>query len=167
MTALDFLTKSPEIPTSYACKSRFARMNWSVRSRRRGGRCGHRQVPSAALWGSFCRRQGPADSPARLPALPCATTPGTALIGRRVTRRERNRETAHQALGAPVEFGLPAELRLDAGDHAPCAETARRRFLDPRPAGLLPSMSRSLPRSPSSPTSRPDASTARHISPHW
>ena len=52
--------------------------------------------------------------------------------------RQRHREAANQAFGAPVEFGLSAELRLDAGDHASCSEPARRRLLDPRPAGLHP-----------------------------
>src|SRR5437762_8330043 len=44
--------------------------------------------------------------------------------------RQRHRKTAQQAFGAPVEFGLTAKLRLDAGDHASCAKSTRRRFLD-------------------------------------
>src|SRR5205823_13326450 len=51
---------------------------------------------------------------------------------------QRHRKTAQQAFGAPVEFGLTAKLRLDAGDHASCAKSTRCRFLDRRSSGLFP-----------------------------
>jgi DNA-binding NtrC family response regulator len=46
MTTLDLSPHRPNSSTSYACKSRFAPMNWCVRSRRRRGRPG-RRLPAA------------------------------------------------------------------------------------------------------------------------
>ena len=59
-------------------------------------------------------------------------------IGGKLPLRRGPGEAANEAFRAPVEFGLAAELRLDAGDHASGSEPARRRLLDRRPAGLHP-----------------------------
>src|SRR5437879_10460270 len=42
---------------------------------------------------------------------------------------QRNRQPANQTFGTPVEPGLSSELRLDAGEHAPCADSACYRSL--------------------------------------
>src|ERR1043166_7914622 len=59
-------------------------------------------------------------------------------IGGKRPLRQRDWQAANEALRAPVEFGLAAELRLDAGDHASGSEPARHRLLDRRPAGFHP-----------------------------
>jgi hypothetical protein len=67
-------------------------------------------------------------APPRISALVQPAAGGETLaiieLWRRDVLHERDREPADQTFGAPVELGLPAELRLDAGDHASCAEAA-------------------------------------------
>ena len=148
MTALDFLSETPELSDVVCLQKPFrpADLMRAIEAAQ-----GSRRQPADAVAAA-------ADSASGIICLQCWPTAfGRQVTARRVAGhcrrrasisetgsaancrvRQGDRQAANEALRAPVEFGLATELQLDAGDHAAGSESPRHRLLDRRPAGLHP-----------------------------
>ena len=141
MTALDFLTKSPGV-SDVVCLQKPFRPNELIACDRSGAGSG------AAIGKCRCGAVTPARSAAVkvLPtvrracrALPFATDlMGTALIGRRVARRERNNETADEALRHASRIRPAHRAATRCWRSRSLCRNRVTPVFDPRPAGLRP-----------------------------
>src|SRR6266481_494528 len=57
----------------------------------------------------------------------------------------RNQQLTNETFGAPIEQGLPSELRLNAGDHASRSESSRLRLVNQGTAALFPRQLQEIP----------------------